>query len=49
PWVKNLDVRYSFLHYESKFENANLGEKINGMTRKDWDQHRVFINYHYTF
>ncbi|EPP8514674.1 hypothetical protein QDT11_003567, partial [Acinetobacter baumannii] len=36
-------------HYESKFENANLGEKINGMTRKDWDQHRVFINYHYTF
>ncbi|AFU37297.1 putative benzoate transport porin [Acinetobacter baumannii TYTH-1] len=19
------------------------------MTRKDWDQHRVFINYHYTF
>ncbi|HFF5282342.1 TPA: hypothetical protein ACGDON_002496, partial [Acinetobacter baumannii] len=24
-------------------------EKINGMTRKDWDQHRVFINYHYTF
>ncbi|RSQ71487.1 OprD family outer membrane porin [Acinetobacter baumannii] len=49
PWVKNLDVRYSFLHYESKFENANLGEKINGMSRKDWDQHRVFINYRYTF
>lgn len=46
---KNLDVRYSFLHYESKFENANLGEKINGMSRKDWDQHRVFINYRYTF
>lgn len=37
------------LHYESKFENANLGEKINGMSRKDWDQHRVFINYRYTF
>ncbi|EXC27273.1 hypothetical protein J536_2370 [Acinetobacter sp. 809848] len=31
------------------FENANLGEKINGMTRKDWDQHRVLINYRYTF
>ncbi|WP_228150060.1 hypothetical protein, partial [Acinetobacter baumannii] len=23
--------------------------KINGMSRKDWDQHRVFINYRYTF
>ncbi|WP_408649514.1 hypothetical protein, partial [Acinetobacter baumannii] len=20
-----------------------------GMSRKDWDQHRVFINYRYTF
>ena len=49
PWIKNLDFRYSYLHYDSKFEYAALGEKINGMTRKDWDQHRLLINYRYTF
>lgn len=49
PTIKNLDLRYSYLHYETKFEHARTGEKINGMTRKDWDQHRLLINYSYTF
>lgn len=49
PWIKNLDFRYSYLHYDSKFEHAALGEKINGMTRKDWDQHRLLINYRHMF
>lgn len=49
PWVKNMDVRYSYLNYDSKFKNGQLGEKINAMTRKDWDQHRVLINYTYQF
>jgi hypothetical protein len=49
PWVKNMDVRYCYLNYDSRFKNGQLGEKINGMTRKDWDQHRVLINYTYQF
>ncbi len=49
PWVKNMDVRYSYLTYDSKFEKGLTGEKINGMTRKDWDQHRLLINYTYQF
>lgn len=49
PMIKNLDLRYSYLHYESKFDQGNLGEKINGMTRKEWDQHRFMLNYRYTF
>ncbi len=27
PWVKNVGFCVIILHYESKFENANLGEK----------------------
>jgi hypothetical protein len=49
PWVKNMDIRYSYLNYDSKFKNGQLGEKINGMTRQDWAQHRFLINYSYQF
>lgn len=49
PWMQNVDVRYSYLNYDSRFKNGELGEKINGMTRKDWAQHRLLINYSYQF
>lgn len=49
PWVKNLDFKYSYLTYHSNFDREELSQKINGLLRNDWHQHRVALTYSYMF
>lgn len=49
PWVKNLDFRYSYLTYHSSFDRENTAQKINGLLRSDWHQHRIAVTYSYMF
>lgn len=49
PYLRNLDFRYSYLTYHSSFEREHLSQKINGMLRSDWHQHRVALTYTYKF
>lgn len=49
PWMKNLDLKYSYLTYHSNIDREELSQKINGLLRNDWHQHRVALTYSYMF
>ena len=48
-FMKNLDFRYSYLVYHSSFDHNDSMEKINGLLKHDWHQHRVALTYTYQF
>ncbi|WP_266126208.1 OprD family outer membrane porin [Acinetobacter bereziniae] len=49
PWLKNMDLKYAYLTYHSSFDRENTDQKINGLLRDDWHQHRVVLTYSYLF
>ncbi|WP_111893361.1 OprD family outer membrane porin [Acinetobacter sp. MB5] len=49
PYLRHLDFRYSYLTYHSRFDRDNLSQKINGMLKSSWHQHRVALTYTYKF
>ena len=49
PFLKNLNLRYSYLNYDSNVDNFATSKTIKGMSRQDWDQHRFYVDYSYQF
>lgn len=49
PFVKNLSMRYVYYNYDSHVDSGSTSATIKGMTRQDWDQHRFYIDYVYSF
>jgi hypothetical protein len=49
PAVKNLFLRYTYLNYDSHIDGFTPTATIRGFTRQEWKQHRVFVDYVYTF
>lgn len=49
PFVKNVSMRYVYYNYDSHIDGGSTSATIKGMTRQDWDQHRFYIDYVYSF
>lgn len=49
PFVKNVSMRYVYYNYDSHVEGGSTSATIKGMTRQDWEQHRFYIDYVYSF
>ncbi|BAL27390.1 OprD family outer membrane porin [Azoarcus sp. KH32C] len=49
PIAKGLSVRYVYLNYDSRIDNRTAAATIKGLTRQDWEQHRVYVDYVYQF
>jgi len=49
PFVKNLSARYAYMNYDSHIKNGSTTATIKGMSRQDWEQHRLYIDYSYQF
>lgn len=49
PAVKNMSVRYIYMGYESSIDGYATTATIKGMPRKEWDQHRLYVDYSYRF
>lgn len=49
PFVKNFGIRYLYQNYDSNISGFTTSATVKGMTRQDWEQHRVYIDYVYQF
>lgn len=48
PYINSLNFRYSYVTYTSDLVRNDLS-KINGMTRANWHQQRIALNYSHQF